>query len=578
MNIKYTHIATLILCLIVCSCSNQLSSVSAQRNKNKTENKKTAEYKELFFKAQTEKAIGNTEKAYNAFMACLEIIPDDDVVLYELARLEMDMDNSSTAIDYMKRALDVSPDNKWYHLLLGDLYYESANLSLAEKEYRAIIEISDDQHESYFKLATVLLQQEKPQKAIDVYNQLEKQIGVNEELCIQKQRIYFLMGKDDKAMGEMQKLVEAYPKNMDYLAMLASYYVEIGEQEKAVEMFEKMTSIDPNNGILHMQLSEYYASIYKDKESFEAMKLAFKSDEISIDEKVSVLLKFFTISEFDATALSQAHELLEITELANPNEAKTFAIYGDYLYRERKFELAREKYRRAIDFDKSRDLIWIQLLTIELNLSDYTALKMESAEALELFPVIPDFYLYNGLALVQLKEYEDGIKSLNLGKDFVIENDGMSSQFYSSLGDAYHQTEQHDKSDASYDKALKYDPQNVFVLNNFSYYLSLRNVNLPKAAEMAARANELAPGRPSFQDTYAWILYMMGDYEKAKLWLEQAMNNGGASSGEILEHYGDTLFKLGREEEAVEHWRMAKEAGLKSETLEKKITDKTLHD
>ena len=53
-------------------------------------------------------------------------------------------------------------------------------------------------------------------------------------------------------------------------------------------------------------------------------------------------------------------------------------------------------------------------------------------------------------------------------------------------------------------------------LNNYAYYLSLRNDRLEKAAQMSLRSNELAPGQPSFQDTYAWVLYQQGKYAEAQ--------------------------------------------------------------
>ena len=146
------------------------------------------------------------------------------------------------------------------------------------------------------------------------------------------------------------------------------------------------------------------------------------------------------------------------------------------------------------------------------------------------------------------------------------------------MGDAHHSLKNNVESDKNYDNALRIDPNNVIVLNNYSYYLSLRNEDLEKAKRMSAKSNNLAPNQASFQDTYAWILFQLKEYENAKIWIDKAIDNSSDPSAELLEHKGDILFHLGELEEAVEFWKRAKKAGSTSKTIDKKITDKTYYE
>ena len=77
---------------------------------------------------------------------------------------------------------------------------------------------------------------------------------------------------------------------------------------------------------------------------------------------------------------------------------------------------------------------------------------------------------------------------------------------------------------------------------------------------------------------YAWVFYQKKDYKNALIWLEKSIKNGGSSSATIVEHYGDVLYQLGRNDEALEQWIKAKELGSDSEWIEKKIADKTLYE
>ena len=146
------------------------------------------------------------------------------------------------------------------------------------------------------------------------------------------------------------------------------------------------------------------------------------------------------------------------------------------------------------------------------------------------------------------------------------------------MGDIYHTINEHHKSDSLYDLALVYEPDNVQVLNNYSYYLSLRNENLEKATQMSKKSNKLSPENASFQDTYAWILYQKKEYELAKTWLIKAYENGGKLSPVITEHLGDVCFQLGDSNSALIYWGKAKKLGEGSKYLEQKIAEKTLYE
>ena len=139
------------------------------------------------------------------------------------------------------------------------------------------------------------------------------------------------------------------------------------------------------------------------------------------------------------------------------------------------------------------------------------------------------------------------------------------------LGDSYHALNDFKSSDDFYEKALILNPKNIYVLNNYGYYLSLRSERLERAAELSLKANELEPNQSNYQDTYGWILYKQKKYEEAKEWLEKAVNGGGGGNGVILEHLGDIYFQLKKTDEAMLYWEKAKGKAGVTEFLDKKI-------
>ena len=92
---------------------------------------------------------------------------------------------------------------------------------------------------------------------------------------------------------------------------------------------------------------------------------------------------------------------------------------------------------------------------------------------------------------------------------------------------------------------------------------------------MTKLSNKLSPKNPVYLDTYAWVLFKLGRYIDAKTKIEEAISFGGSSNSEIVEHYGDILFKNGMEKEALDSWIKAKNLGGNSNSLDKKISLKS---
>ena len=166
------------------------------------------------------------------------------------------------------------------------------------------------------------------------------------------------------------------------------------------------------------------------------------------------------------------------------------------------------------------------------------------------------FYYYQGVAFSNKKEHESSINTLIKGKEFIFDNEPLVSDFYSLIGNAYHELNNHPLSDEAYEKALQHNPNNTYVLNNYSYYLSIREEKLFLAKDMIVKCIELTVNEPnpSFIDTYAWILYKLGEYSLARIEIEKAIELEQNSSV-ILDHYGDILRALGFVSEAKLQWK-----------------------
>ena len=122
------------------------------------------------------------------------------------------------------------------------------------------------------------------------------------------------------------------------------------------------------------------------------------------------------------------------------------------------------------------------------------------------------------------------------------------SELYGIEGDAWYHMGSEKAAFSRYKLALKFNPENLSVLNNYAYFLSERKSNLKKAAAMSLVTVTREPDNATYLDTYGWILYLQGKYSEAKPYFKHAMIYGGKDSATILSHYAAVLEALGEKD------------------------------
>lgn len=552
-----------------------LTENSFSQKKLKLTENELNDFNSMFYDASKQKMLGNFELAEKLFSKCIEIYPLSAVSYYELANIYFYSDKTDLSFIAAKKAVELNSENYWYRLFLANLYQKKGEFSKAADEVKTIIKQTPDDIDLYKDLSMLYSASGDTKNAINILNQLEKKIGVNEDCSLEKERIYINKGEYDKALAEIQKLNDAFPSEPRYLGLLAELYMGLKQFENAEKIFIQINKLDPNNGINHLSLADFYRLKGDNEKSFQELKLAFESTDVNVDLKIQMLVSFFSVSAVTKELNTQAYTLLQLLLQTHSEDVKAHTIYADYLNRDKRYSEARDEYRFVLKTEKSKYMIWEQLLYINLEMRDFTSLYKECAEVIELFPTQPLPYLFKGIATNEMKKYQETIDIISPAIDLTDEK-SIKTQMYTYIAEAYNKLKNNQKSDEYNDKILNLDSNNVMVLNNYSYYLSMRGEKLDKAEKMGKKAIELEPENYTYLDTYAWALYKNNKLTEAKEIIEKALLLGGDKNAVIIEHYGDILFKSGDANNAILQWEKALEKGKGSELLEQKLKEKKL--
>ena len=530
--------------------------------------------KDLFLSGLREKISAHYKLSEDYFQRVLVLDAANDAALFELAQLALDNKQIDVAEDYAKLAVTVKPDNQWYWLLMANIYQQQKKYDLLVYAMDELIRLHPDKTDYSLNKANALFLLNKPKEAMLIYDNIKLSTGLTDDLVAAKQQVYLKTGEIDKAAKDLEGLIAAQPDHIRYYILLGQLYDANDMPDKAIDVLQKALKVEPNNPDLRLLLANIYQGAKKDDLALPHIKIAFAQKEMPIDQMVAIVVGYF--NKFpDSTAVARATQLAKLVSEVHAENPKSFSLYGDVLYHDNKMIEAEKAYEKALELNKNVYAIWDQLIRIRLSLNNFTGAVEASLAALELFPNQSELFYYLGVGYRQTKQPEKAIE--NLKQAIALdggEQNNFKSQIYSSLGDVYQDLKQYQESAQAYDESLKLTPNNAYTLNNYAYYLSLRNQNLDLAEKMAKQANDLEKDNPSFQDTYAWVLFKLKRYAEAKKWMEQAMQKSSTNSGTAFEHYGDILYKLGEITSALNNWQKAWDLGERNPILKRKINEK----
>jgi tetratricopeptide (TPR) repeat protein len=528
-----------------------------------------------FFEGTAAKSIGQWDKAEQGFLRALSIDPTNATCAYEAARMALQSGDARRALEHGRKAVALNPLNPWFLKLLAQLEQNNALNQEAIKTLKYLTTLGEEHAlEAWENMGMIHLQLQEYPKALQCYQEIEKIVGPQAEILEQKKTLYVLMNRKELAVKEMQRLIALYPDELTYKLSLVQMHSEWGQYAQALSLIEEaLKGNDTGNWPrLYLAASELLYALRQPENAEKRFIDALETKGLSSEE---LLQGMFRMLERQGENQASREAWLRRALKAYPQVSLLYALLGESLMKQDRGQDAAEQYRMALSLPSVsvEYVIWQQYQSCLLNLQLMDSLEAVSRRALDLYPSQGANYFFLGISLQRNRKEDEAATTLRSGLTYIADQPELEAQFHIMLGDIEHRRANHAESDRCYGKALRLQPDNSLVLNNFAYYLSLRRENLDSALAMSQRATLEEPSNASYQDTYAWVLYQMGRYEQALAPIQMALQNSPTNNATLLEHYGDILFRLNRTEEAKTQWLKASE----SDPGNAALRDKVLH-
>lgn len=394
----------------------------------------------------------------------------------------------------------------------------------------------------------------------------------------------FRQGKMPEAEAAIKKAADIDPENLWYWKLLAEIYKSTGNMDSLIPVFDQLIRLAPDQQSYYFDKANAFSIAGKKKEAMAAYAFLEKKfgSSPALSKAMGRLDSIEQPADPMATAtlyiakknFSAAAAILDNISSAHQDDPLFLTLYGDVLYETGNLPAALDDYKRTLKINGQLYSVWEKVLNIQILLGQFAEMEETGKTALSLYPNQAILYYYMAFALH--REDQNNLALDHIKSALALDGDNKELQALIFALQAEILIDEHktEAADVAFEKALQLDPHNYLIMNNYAYYLALRNVDLNKAASLIDVAARGLPDDASIADTYALILLKGGKYAMARTWIEKALENNEEENSVYLEHYGDILFLSGEPGQALVQWKKSRDAGNDSALLKRKINEK----
>lgn len=577
MNLRYTQslCAAILLLLTVLPFADKL--MASDRKAISEDDRVKAEY--IFLEAEKQRNMGRDDAFHHLLQYAHSLDPENSAIAYYLGYSRLMKSNLSvsdslfsSSLRMMRKHVDAHPEDKYEAML-----YANGNMIANQvQEGLRVLKIQAERNphnvEVQLSIADAYARLEDYRNAIAAYDSVQQWQGQSVQLSARKVRAYQALNDTVGAIGEMRSLLATAPRNVDYSLAMGNMMLMFGERDSALTYYDKAQQYEPENGATYLAKAQFYNaigdSVNYDQQTYQALV----SKDLDVASKVEVLADYARHLLVAKDSSARTENLFKVLIEQHPNEPQIRMLFSDYLAAKDDMKGAAEQMDYAVNLDPTDAQAWNRLLVLNIISENYEAAIAAGDRAIELNPNDIELYGYIAPAYYNIKQYDKAIEVYEKALAAVDSTDTEHrSMFLGGMGDAKFSMGDTIGAFALYDQAIEIDPNNVSILNNYAYFLTLCNRDLDKAERMSAKTVQAEPQNATFLDTYAWVFYKRKEYTMAQLYIEMAIKNERRPSSDIYDHYGDILLAVGNKQEALKQWKKALELDAGNKELLEKV-------
>ena len=528
--------------------------------------------------------LADDSTAFDLLEQCRKMRPDAAEVYYSQMVAYAKRGNDSLAIESMQRAAELQPDNDNYLENVAETYIHQREYDRAIEAYEQLYAHHRDRSDVLEILVRLYGAKKDYAKMLSNVDRMEQADGPSEDISFMRMGIYEQQGDKKNAFRILKALTDDHPNEPSYKVMLGNWLMQHDRKGEAFKWFESALQDDKQNEFALNSLYDYYRNTGDDAKARQLRDDILFSKQTDVKTKLSMLQQAIRENEQeqggDSTIVLNLFDRVMRTAPHNADLSNLKAMY--MRLKKMPQDSINAAYAHTLSFEPDNLSARLTLTQNKWEEKKWDEVVDLCDKGIQYTPEELMFYYFMSLAYVQQDKNAEACEVCKRGLGAVDLSNAdetqrtMASDMYGLIGDISYSSGKYDEAFGAYEEALKMKADNVQVLNNYAYYLSMQNTRLDTAAEMSLKTLKEEPTNATFLDTYAWILFLQKRYDEAKAYIDLTLANDKEPSNVLWEHAGDIYLMTGDKQKAVEYWQKAIESGGDKALLERKIKTRKL--
>ncbi len=503
---------------------------------------------------------GNYEAARATLSNLLQNDSRNDAAWYYLALVSLAENDLVDAEDYLKLALEIDPRNFWYRYRLAGIYAVTSRHELTIDIYENLLKDFPKKSDLYFDLVELYSAQNEYDKALATLDEIQTVLGDSESIAVYRFNLLRRLNRVEDAYASLEEYNRKYSSPY-ILSTLADYEISMYNDSTALAYYNEALDLVPDYSPALLGKAEVLRMTRQYDEYFNILYRFVDGTDTPVPGKTDYLMAVIqrTDPKFIRTFMPQLDTTMTKLLTVHPTDSSALHTAGAYYYSTGRLDRAKSCFEITARIYPESFSASASLVEFLMYAQMWQELSDEGRLAFERFPQEPAFLEMAGVGDYNLGDYEKVLQSCEMILDVAPSDSSKTLRSWSTMGDVYFLLGDKAKAYKAYEKALKINPDYVYVLNNYAYYLSLEKKSLKKAHKMSSRTIELEPDNATYLDTFGWILFLEGKSVEAKQIFKRAMLYGGKESAVILDHYAEVLYALKEYDMAFVYWNLARQ-------------------
>lgn len=508
----------------------------------------------FLIKAQSAFNNRDVAKTKEYCLSAIELDPTNDAAYYLLSKVAFEEEDISSAEKFLSKAIEIDSTNYHYMTYLTWIYSRQNKINESVPIFEKLLKEYPDKKEAYWNLLNIYTNLGYWEKVFSVADKLEERMGPNEISVLARTNVYKLKGEMDNAIKELKDADDKSPSGR-YEALLGDLYMAKRENTQALHYYKKSLESDSLYAPALYGVAEISRMKKDYTEYFKRLPNFLGNPNLPLETKLSYMREVLEDPVYFQRFGKQMSFCLNELADAHPKDTAAVTFAAMFMTGVGEKESAHKILQRGVRYNSDNLQFRLSYMSFLYTVEYWDELESFTDATLRNFAEDSlkggdrlNVVQLKGIAEFNVKRYEKAIETfLSMEKPAKAAKDtSLLLSVYSSVGDMYHILKDNGTAYKFYKKALKINPKYAPVLNNYAWYIATSDGkrDLEKALKMSRITVECEPNNNTYLDTYAWILYLKGEYSEARKYLQRAVAYGGSESAVELEHYAEVLYAL----------------------------------